>query len=77
MAAMTKAELERLRIVTPWDHRGLDARRRPDIAKAHEERLMEEAPSAYKSVGPAADTCHAAGIASPVARLRPLLAVKG
>jgi len=38
---------------------------------------MEEAPSQYKSVTPVVDAVADAGIASPVARLRPLLTVKG
>jgi RNA-splicing ligase RtcB len=39
--------------------------------------LMEEAPSQYKSVTPVIDTVAEAAIATPVARLRPLLTVKG
>jgi tRNA-splicing ligase RtcB len=47
------------------------------IAVEHLRTLMEEAPSQYKSVTPVVETVADAGIASPVARLRPLLTVKG
>lgn len=40
------------------------------------ERLIEEAPAAYKEIGPVVDVQVEAGIASPVARLRPLLTFK-
>lgn len=70
-------ELERLRVVTPWNHKSLEAKKRPDILAAHAARLLEEAPSAYKDVLPAAQTCEQAGIAKPVAILKPLLTVKG
>ncbi|HEX6286763.1 MAG TPA: RtcB family protein, partial [Acidimicrobiia bacterium] len=39
--------------------------------------LSEEAPYAYKDVDAVADVCEAAGLASKVARLRPLGVVKG
>jgi len=48
-----------------------------DIAAEYMRTLMEEAPSQYKSVTPVVETVAAAGIASPVARLWPLLTVKG
>ena len=70
-------EINKLRVVTPWDHNSPSAKARPDILKIHQEKLMEEAPSAYKSVEPAMYTCRDANIATPVARLRPLLTVKG
>jgi tRNA-splicing ligase RtcB len=40
------------------------------------ERLVEEAPSAYKAVGPVVDVQAAVGIARPVARMRPLVTFK-
>jgi tRNA-splicing ligase RtcB len=39
--------------------------------------LAEEAPYAYKDVDEVIDVCHRAGLAAPVARLRPLGVVKG
>jgi len=39
--------------------------------------LMEEAPEAYKDVNETVDITAAAGLAAPVARLRPLLVLKG
>jgi len=38
---------------------------------------MQEAPFAYKGVGPVVETLREAGLAEPVAELRPLLTVKG
>lgn len=66
-------ELSRIRVVTKID----PSRVRRDIAAEHVRTLMEEAPSQYKPVAPVIDTVGEAGIASPVARLRPLLTVKG
>lgn len=37
----------------------------------------EEAPESYKDVSEVVDTCHAAGISRKVARLRPIIVVKG
>ena len=37
----------------------------------------EEAPESYKDVSEVVDTCHAAGISKKVARLRPVIVVKG
>jgi tRNA-splicing ligase RtcB len=66
-------ELRRIRVVTKVD----PTRVRRYIAAEHMRTLMEEAPSQYKSVTPVVETVADAGIASPVARLRPLLTVKG
>lgn len=41
-----------------------------------EERLIQEAPAAYKDIGPVVQVQAEAGIASPVARLRPLMTFK-
>ena len=62
-----------IRVVTKID---LDKVRR-DIADEYRKDLMEEAPSQYKPVLPVIETVVDAGIAAPVARLRPLLTVKG
>lgn len=66
-------ELAQLRIVTGIDPSGL----RRDIAKALNATLMEEAPSCYKDPGPVIDTLQGAGIAAAVARVSPVLSVKG
>lgn len=42
-----------------------------------EERIVQEAPAAYKEIGPVVDVQAKVGIASPVARMRPLLTFKG
>jgi tRNA-splicing ligase RtcB len=67
------AELEPLRVVTKVDQRRL----RRDVRENWERALMEEAPSRYKDVTPVIDTVTSAGIAGKVARLWPLLTVKG
>jgi RNA-splicing ligase RtcB len=41
------------------------------------ERLVQEAPAAYKNIGDVVAVQAEAGIATPVARLRPLLTFKG
>jgi tRNA-splicing ligase RtcB len=41
-----------------------------------EERRVEEAPAAYKPIGPVVDAQVAAGVLGVVARLRPLLTFK-
>ena len=66
-------ELVPLRVVTKLDPQ----RVRRDIADELARDLLEEAPSAYKPVMPAIETCQGAGIAEPVACLHPLLTVKG
>ena len=56
----------------------VDGRRlRPDVRAEWERALSEEAPSRYKDVTPVIDTVVGAGIASKVARLWPLLTIKG
>ncbi len=66
-------EMQKLRLVTKIDLRKV----RHDIAEEYKKDLMEEAPSQYKPVGPVIETVANAGIASPVAKLRPLLTIKG
>jgi tRNA-splicing ligase RtcB (3'-phosphate/5'-hydroxy nucleic acid ligase) len=67
----------RLRIVTPIDPRAADIRLRRDILAQYHERLKEEAPYAYKDVTPVVQTVEDAGVARRVARLWPLLTIKG
>lgn len=69
--------IEQLRIVTPIDPRAYDVRSRRDVLANYHERLREEAPYAYKPITPVVETVQEAGIARQVARLWPLLTVKG
>lgn len=67
------AFLERFRVVTPLDYR--HARR--DIRERKLAELKQEAPFAYKGIGPVIDTLTRGGLASAVAEVTPLLTVKG
>ncbi len=69
--------LARFRVVTPTDLRRPDLRQRPDILAKKLEEIKQEAPFAYKGIGPVVSTLTAAGIARPVAELTPLMTVKG
>jgi tRNA-splicing ligase RtcB len=53
---------------------GLDA---VECITLKNERLVQEAPAAYKNIGEVVQVQADAGVASPVARLRPLLTFKG
>ncbi len=64
--------LETLRVVTPIDLRAA----RADIRARALSALKQEAPGAYKAVTPIIDTHARAGLARPVAALRPLLTIK-
>jgi tRNA-splicing ligase RtcB len=67
----------KLRVVTPIDPRAYEVRSRRDVLAKYHERLREEAPYAYKSIAPVIETVEEAGIARGVARLWPILTVKG
>jgi len=69
--------LEAFRVVTPVDLRRPDVRLRRDIVAKKLADLKQEAPFAYKGIGPVVRTLEQAGIARPVAELSPLLTVKG
>jgi tRNA-splicing ligase RtcB len=69
--------LERLRVVTPIDPRAFAVRARRDVLAKYHDRLREEAPWAYKPITPVIATVEEAEIARRVARLWPLLTVKG
>ena len=69
--------MREFRVVTPTDLRRPDLRRRPDILAKKLEELKQEAPFAYKGIGPVVETLTAAGIARPVAELKPLMTIKG
>lgn len=66
-----------LRVVTPIDPDAHSVRGRRDVLEQHHGRLKEEAPSAYKDITPVIETIEQAEIARPVARLWPLLTIKG
>jgi tRNA-splicing ligase RtcB len=69
--------LERFRVVTPVDLRRPDIRMRRDIVEQKLADIKQEAPYAYKGIGPIVETLTRAGIARPVAELVPLMTIKG
>jgi tRNA-splicing ligase RtcB len=71
------AFLREFRVVTPLDHRDPAVSRRRDIMTAWRRDLKQEAPWAYKDIGPVVSSLRGGGVAEPVAELRPLLTVKG
>lgn len=69
--------MDDFRVVTPVDLKGFDIRKRPDILEKKLSDLKQEAPYAYKGIGPVIQTLAGAGIARPVAELAPIMTVKG
>ncbi len=69
--------LEEFRVVTPVDFRRPDIQMRRDIVEKKLADIKQEAPHAYKGIGPIVDTLTRAGIARPVAELVPLMTIKG
>ncbi|MDX9724164.1 MAG: RtcB family protein [Myxococcota bacterium] len=74
--AAFRSFLERFRIVTPVDLRRQDVKLRRDIVARKLAELRQEAPQAYKDLGPIVTTLRDAGVARPVAELRPLMTLK-
>ena len=68
---------EGLIVVLPVDLREIAQQGRPDLASIAQARLAEEAPDAYKDVELVIQATQDSGAANPVARLTPLLTVKG
>jgi tRNA-splicing ligase RtcB (3'-phosphate/5'-hydroxy nucleic acid ligase) len=68
--------LESFRVVTPLDLRRPDVRARPEIVVKKLEELKQEGPHAYKGIGPIIETLSGAGMARPVAELRPIITLK-
>ncbi|WEZ84101.1 RtcB family protein [Rhizobium sp. 32-5/1] len=66
-----------LRVVGPVDTKDPRIRSRADILGEVEARLNEEAPSAYRPIDQVVDPMVGAGLVERVARIRPLLTVKG
>jgi tRNA-splicing ligase RtcB len=73
--AALDAFLHDFRVVTPTDLRQLQGR--PELRAAWRAALKQEAPFAYKQIGPVIQTLAAAGVAQPVVELHPLMTVKG
>ena len=71
------AFLREFRVVTPLNHRDPAVAGRRDIIEAWRRDLKQEAPWAYKDVGPVVESLRGAGVAQPVAELQPILTVKG
>lgn len=71
------AFLREFRVVTPLDHRSPAVAGRPDVLAAWRRDLKQEAPWAYKDIGPVVGALQAGDVAHPVVELRPLLTVKG
>lgn len=69
--------LERFRVVTPVDLRRQDIKLRRDIVEKKLDEIKQEAPYAYKGIGPIIQTLTDSGIARPVVELTPLLTIKG
>jgi tRNA-splicing ligase RtcB len=68
---------DRLRVVTPIDPTAPEVRLRRDVLAEYHDRLKEEAPYAYKDITPVVQTVEDAHVARRVARLWPLLTIKG
>jgi tRNA-splicing ligase RtcB len=66
-----------LRLVGPLDLRSPALRGRGDIISEAEGRLKEEAPAAYRSIESVVSPMVEAGLVGRVAKIRPLLTVKG
>jgi tRNA-splicing ligase RtcB len=68
---------DRLRVVTPIDPTSPEVRLRRDVLAEYHDRLKEEAPYAYKDITPVVQTVEDARVARRVARMWPLLTIKG
>ncbi|HEU0034487.1 MAG TPA: RtcB family protein [Kofleriaceae bacterium] len=67
----------KLRVVTPIDPTAPEVRLRRDVLAEYHDRLKEEAPYAYKDITPVVQTVEQADVARRVARMWPLLTIKG
>lgn len=65
--------LQDFRVVTPLDWKNA----RADIKAKKLLELRQEAPFAYKGIGPVIESLIGAGLARGVAELKPILTVKG
>ena len=71
------AFLREFRVVTPLNPRDPAVAGRREVIEAWRRDLKQEAPWAYKDVGPVVDSLRGAAVAQPVAELQPILTVKG
>lgn len=69
--------IERFRVITPIDPSRPEIKSRPDILKKWEDEIKAEAPYAYKDINPIIQTHVDNNLAKIVARLEPILTVKG
>ncbi|KAB8142296.1 RtcB family protein [Chloroflexia bacterium SDU3-3] len=69
------AFLREFRLVTPVEPAQLQAR--ADLLAAWRQDVKQEAPFAYKQIGPVIETLRGAQVAEPVVELHPILTVKG
>jgi len=72
-----RTAMERIHVVTPLDPDSPSVRRRRDILEKYHQRMKEEAPYAYKPITPVVRSVEEAGIARRVAKLAPIVTVKG
>lgn len=70
-------EVAPLRVITAIDPESPQVKGRRDILGRHKQRLLEEAPGAYKSITPVVQTVEDAKVAHRVVRLSPIMTVKG
>ena len=75
--AQYRETFSRLRVVTPIDPTSVEVRTRRDVLAEYHDRLKEEAPYAYKDITPVVTTVEDAAVAKRVARMWPLLTIKG
>lgn len=66
-----------LRVVGPVDLNSVTLKSRPDIRKEASGRLLEEAPGAYRSIDDVVTPMVKSGLVERVAKVRPILTVKG
>ncbi|OCP18272.1 MULTISPECIES: RtcB family protein [unclassified Ensifer] len=76
-ARTAKTTLAGLRVIGPVDTASPAVRGRPDILAELQGRLKEEAPAAYRPIDQVVDPMVATGLVARVARIRPVLTVKG
>jgi tRNA-splicing ligase RtcB len=69
--------MERFRIITPIDPESPQIRNRRDILDKWKEGIKQEAPWAFKNIGPVIETQVEAGMIRTVAEVEPLFTVKG
>ncbi len=74
--AALDAFLDRFRIITPLDVRRSDVVGRQDIVGRWRQQLAEEAPWAYKDVGPVVETLEEADVARRAVELEPIATIK-